>query len=70
MTDIIDRLRDGSRRGRDAVREIETLRNALRLARPYVKMSHPGDVQADADLRTIDDALASELSRPERGGGE
>lgn len=34
------------------------LSNALALARPYVKPVHGGDVQADADLRAIDAALA------------
>jgi hypothetical protein len=35
------------------------VRAALERARPYVRPSHAGDVQADADLRAIDTALAA-----------
>lgn len=43
------------------------MREALERARPYVKLSHPGDVQADADLRAVDAALAS-APQPAAGG--
>ena len=36
---------------------------ALERARPYVKPSHPGDIQADADLRAIDAALSASRTR-------
>lgn len=70
MIDILDRLRfdaircevqfsKGVAANIDAgVTEIERLRDALQLARSYIKPSHDGDIQADADLRTIDEALA------------
>lgn len=35
------------------------LREVLERARRYIKPAHPGDVQADADLRAADDALAT-----------
>jgi hypothetical protein len=38
---------------------LRVVRGALERARPHIRMSHGGDVQSDADLRAVDEAVES-----------